>query len=186
VGNAALDIQLKQKNTNYLYKTIGSKRLFGSVKIALPLIKLKHIPAIHMSESLLIISKRLLIISFLLVIFPIYAEILKDYRWTNRVIITFANTEENPDRQFLIQQIRQYPCEYMKRDLVHIDLIQGTDEYKRLSQKFSVSDRTTFKLLLLGKDGEIKLSTSRVELKDVFSLIDTMPLRKREIQSEKC
>jgi len=129
---------------------------------------------------------RLLIISFLPVIFPIHAEILKDYRWTNRVIITFSNTEENTDRQFLIQQIRQYPCEYMKRDLVHIDLIQGTDEYKRLSQKFSISDRTTFKLLLLGKDGEIKLSTSRVELKNVFSLIDTMPMRKREIQSEKC
>ena len=74
----------------------------------------------------------------------------------------------------------------MNRDLVHIDLIQGTDEYKRLSQKFSIPDRTTFKLLLLGKDGDIKLSTSRVELKNVFSLIDMMPLRKREIQSEKC
>ena len=129
---------------------------------------------------------RLLIISFLLVIFPIHAEILKDYRWTNRVIITFSNTEENPDRQFLIQQIRQYPCEYMVRDLVHIDLIQGTDEYKRLSQKFSVSDRTAFKLLLLGKDGEVKLKTNSSDLKELFSLIDTMPMRKRETQSEKC
>jgi len=141
---------------------------------------------VPLSESFYWTTVRLLIISFLLVIFPIHAEILKDYRWTNRVIITFANTEENPDRQFLIQQIRQYPCEYMKRDLVHIDLIQGTDEYKRLSQKFSIPDRTTFKLLLLGKDGEIKLSASRVELKDVFSLIDTMPMRKREMQVEKC
>ena len=139
-----------------------------------------------LSESIYWTTVRLLIISFLLVIFPIHAEILKDYRWTNRVIVTFSNTEENPDRQFLIQQIRQYPCEYMKRDLVHIDLIQGTDEYKRLSQKFSIADRTTFKLLLLGKDGEIKLSTNRVELNDVFSLIDTMPMRKREMQSEKC
>lgn len=74
----------------------------------------------------------------------------------------------------------------MKRDLVHIDLIQGTDQYNRLSQKFLLPERTSFKLLLLGKDGEIKLSTNRVELKDVFSLIDTMPMRKREMQSEKC
>jgi len=139
-----------------------------------------------MTEILYLIALRLMTISFLLVIFPIHAEILKDYRWTNRVIITFSNTEENPNRRFLIQQIRQYPCEYMKRDLVHLDLIQGTDEYKRLSQKFSISDRTTFKLLLLGKDGEMKLSTNRVELSDVFSLIDTMPMRKREMQSEKC
>ena len=127
-----------------------------------------------------------LIISLVATNLPLHAEVLKDHLWKNRVIITFSNSEENPDRQFLIQQIRQYSCEYMKRDLVHIDLIQGTDEYKRLSQKFSISDRTTFKLLLLGKDGEIKLSTSRVELKNKFSLIDTMPMRKREMQSEKC
>ena len=139
-----------------------------------------------LSEFLYWTTVRLLIISFLLVIFPIHAEILKDYEWTNRVIITLSNTEENLDRQFLIQQIRQYPCEYMKRDLVHIDLIQGTDEYKRLSQKFSVSDRTTFKLLLLGKDGEVKLNTNSSDLKELFSLIDTMPMRKRETQNEKC
>jgi hypothetical protein len=139
-----------------------------------------------MTESLYVTTIRLLIISFLLVIFPINAETLRDYRWTNRVIITFSNSEENPDRRFLIQQIKQYPCEYRKRDLVHIDLIQGTDEYNRLSQKFSLPERNSFKLLLIGKDGEIKLSTNRVELKDVFSLIDTMPMRKRELQSEKC
>ena len=140
----------------------------------------------HMTESLYVTTIRLLIISFLLVIFPIHAETLKDYRWTNRVIITFSNSEENPDRRFLIQQIKQYPCEYRKRDLVHIDLIQGTDDYSRPSQKFSLPERNSFKLLLIGKDGEIKLSTNRVELKDVFSLIDTMPMRKREIHSEKC
>ena len=140
----------------------------------------------HMTESLYVTTIRLLIISFLLVIFPIHAETLKDYRWTNRVIITFSNSEENPDRRFLIQQIKQYPCEYRKRDLVHIDLIQGSDEYNRLSQKFSLPERNSFKFLLIGKDGEIKLSTNRVELKDVFSLIDTMPMRKREIHSEKC
>ena len=139
-----------------------------------------------MTESLYVTTMRLLIISFLLVIFPIHAETLKDYRWTNRVIITFSNSEENPDRRFLIQQIKQYPCEYRKRDLVHIDLIQGSDEYNRLSQKFSLPERNSFKLFLIGKDGEIKLSTNRVELKDVFSLIDTMPMRKREIHSEKC
>ena len=140
----------------------------------------------HMTESLYVTTMRLLIISFLLVIFPIHAETLKDYRWTNRVIITFSNSEENPDRRFLIQQIKQYPCEYRKRDLVHIDLIQGNDDYSRLSQKFSLPERNSFKLFLIGKDGEIKLSTNRVELKDVFSLIDTMPMRKREIHSEKC
>jgi len=127
-----------------------------------------------------------LIISLVATNLPLHAEVLKDYLWKNRVIITFSNSEENPDRQFLIQQIRQYSCEYMNRDLVHIDLIQGTDEYKRLSQKFTISDSTTFKSLLLGKDGEVKLKTNSSDLKELFSLIDTMPMRKRETQSEKC
>ena len=127
-----------------------------------------------------------LIISLVATNLPLHAEVLKDYLWKNRVIITFSNSEENPDRQFLIQQIRQYSCEYMNRDLVHIDLIQGTDEYKRLSQKFTISDSTTFKSLLLGKDGEVKLKTKSSDLKELFSLIDTMPMRKRETQSEKC
>jgi hypothetical protein len=139
-----------------------------------------------MTEFLYFTTVRLIIISFLIAFYPVHAEILKDYRLTNRVILTFSNSEENPDRQLLIQQIKQYPCEYMKRDLVHIDLIKGTHQYNRLSQKFSLPESTSFKLLLLGKDGEIKLSTNRVELNDVFSLIDTMPMRKREMQSEKC
>jgi hypothetical protein len=46
-------------------------------------------------------------------------------------------------------------------------------------------DRNALKFIFLGKDGDIKLSTSRVERKEVFSLIDTMPMRKREMQSKK-
>jgi hypothetical protein len=37
---------------------------------------------------------RLKIISSLIAIFPVHAEILKDYRWTNRVNLTFSNSEE--------------------------------------------------------------------------------------------
>ena len=127
-----------------------------------------------------------LIISLVAPNLPLHAEALKDYLWTNRVIITFSNSEANTDRQLLIQQIAHYPCEYRKRDLVHIDLIQGTDQYKRMSQKFSISGGSEFRLLLVGKDGELKLNTKNSDLREVFSLIDTMPMRKREIQSEKC
>lgn len=113
------------------------------------------------------------------------AEPLRDYLWVNRVIITFSNSESNKERRLLIQQIEQHQCDFRKRDLVHIDLIQGTDQYKRLSQKFLISG-DEFKLFLLGKDGEVKLNTNSNDLLEIFALIETMPLRKREIQSEKC
>jgi hypothetical protein len=113
------------------------------------------------------------------------AEPLKSYLWVNRVIITFSNSESNKDRRLLIQQIEQYKCDFRNRDLVHIDVIQGTDQYKRLSQKFLISG-DEFKLVLLGKDGEVKLNTNSSDLLAIFSLIETMPMRKREIQNDKC
>ena len=138
-------------------------------------------------RGLLIRSRKLIFAVCLLSInSELHAELLKDYKWTNRVIITFSNAESNSDRLLLIQQIKQYSCQYRKRDLVHIDLIEGTEHYRYLSRKFSVTGHTDFRLVLIGKDGEIKLSTTSSSLPDIFSLIDTMPLRKREVHAEKC
>ena len=138
-------------------------------------------------RGLLIRSRKLIFAVCLLAInSELHAELLKDYKWTNRVIITFSNAESNSDRLLLIQQIKQYSCQYRKRDLVHIDLIEGTEQYKYLSRKFSITGHTDFKLLLIGKDGELKLNTTSSNLPDIFSLIDTMPMRKREVHTEKC
>jgi hypothetical protein len=126
-----------------------------------------------------------LVINLLAMNLTVNAQPLKSYLWVNRVIITFSNSESNKDRRLLIQQIEQYKCDFRNRDLVHIDVIQGTDQYKRLSQKFLISG-DEFKLVLLGKDGEVKLNTNSSDLLAIFSLIETMPMRKREIQNDKC
>ncbi len=138
-------------------------------------------------RALFLRSRQLIFTVCLLAIFSEpHAELLKDYKLTNRVIVTFSSVESNPDRLQLIQQIKQYSCQYRKRDLVHIDLIEGTEQYKYLSRKFSITGHTDFKLLLIGKDGELKLNTTSSNLPDIFSLIDTMPMRKREVHTEKC
>ena len=138
-------------------------------------------------RRLLVRSRQLIFAACLLAISSEpHAELLKDYKWTNRVIVTFSNAESNSDRLLLIQQIKLYSCQYRKRDLVHVDLIEGTEQYKQLSRKFSLTGQSHFKLVLIGKDGEIKLTTTSSSLPDIFSLIDTMPMRKREVHSEKC
>ena len=138
-------------------------------------------------RRLLVRSRQLIFAACLLAISSQpHAELLKDYKLTNRVIVTFSNAESNSDRLLLIQQIKQYSCQYRKRDLVHVDLIEGTEQYKHLSRKFSLTGHTHFKLVLIGKDGEVKLSTTSSNLPDIFSLIDTMPMRKREVHTEKC
>ena len=112
-------------------------------------------------------------------------DVLRDYLWTNRVIVTFSANESAPERRLLLKQIAQYPCEFRKRDLVHIDLIFGSADYQSLSQRFAI-DGKDFKLVLIGKDGKIKLHTTAVSLEDIFALIDTMPMRKKEMRGEKC
>jgi hypothetical protein len=112
-------------------------------------------------------------------------DVLRDYLWTNRVIITFSTSESTPERLLLIKQIAQYPCEFRKRDLVHIDLISGSVDYQSLSQRFAMEGKD-FKLVLIGKDGKIKLQATAVALEDIFALIDTMPMRKKEMRGEKC
>ncbi len=147
--------------------------------------KLTLTSLVHMTNFLCCSRVIVLAINLLATNLTVNAEPLKSYLWVNRVIITFSNSESNKDRRLLIQQIEQYKCDFRNRDLVHIDVIQGTDQYKRLSQKFLISG-DEFKLVLLGKDGEVKLNTNSSDLLAIFSLIETMPMRKREIQNDKC
>jgi hypothetical protein len=113
------------------------------------------------------------------------ADPLRDYLWTNRVLVTFSAHESIPERLLLLRQIEQYKCEFRKRDLVHIDLIAGSVDYQSLGQRFPVSDKD-FKIFLLGKDGKTRLYTDKAALQDIFVLIDTRPIRKKEMLVEKC
>ncbi len=132
------------------------------------------------------IKLKLTVVFFLLLSFSTHADPLKDYLWTNRIIISFSNTASNTERHLLIQQIEAEKCEYRLRDLVHIDLIKGSGDYERLRHKFSIADHPEFKLLLIGKDGKEKLSTNSGDLKAIFSVVDSMPMRKKEMHSAKC
>ena len=116
---------------------------------------------------------------------PAQSMTLEDYLWKNRVIITFSSDEQHTERLSVKEQIDLHRCKFRDRDLVHIDLIQGSAEFDEMSQKFSVSGEG-FQLLLLGKDGGVKKRTSTVSLEEVFSLIDTMPMRRREMRDDDC
>ena len=139
-----------------------------------------------MNSLVNLIKLKLFLVIFIFMNGPMHADPLKDYLWTNRVIITFSNSASNKERLLLNQQIDAEKCEYRLRDLVHIDLIKGSDDYERLRHKFVIADHPEFKLLLIGKDGKEKLNTSSGDLKAVFSVVDSMPMRKKEMHSSKC
>ncbi len=133
-----------------------------------------------------LIKLKLFLVILIFMNSPMHADPLKDYLWTNRVIITFSNSASNKERLLRNQQIDAEKCEYRLRDLVHIDLIKGSDDYERLRNKFAIADHPEFKLLLIGKDGKEKLSTNSGDLKAIFAVVDSMPMRKKEMHSSKC
>jgi hypothetical protein len=113
------------------------------------------------------------------------ADPLTQHLWKRRVILSFSASQSSPERIFLLKQIEQYPCEFDDRQMVHIDLIAGSSDYQLLSNKFSVPKKD-FNLVLLGKDGDVKLLTSQPSLETLLTLIDTMPMRKREMRTGSC
>lgn len=116
---------------------------------------------------------------------PAFAQHLTEYLGKHRVIVTFSAGKSVPDRLLLTKQIEHNQCEFNSRDLVHIDLLAGSNDYRQLSQRFSVTGKD-FELVLLGKDGEVKLITRNPSLEAVFAMIDAMPMRQRERRHDKC
>ena len=115
----------------------------------------------------------------------LHAEPLTQYLWKRRVVLSFSAAESTPERISLLKQIEQYQCEFDDRQMVHIDLIAGSSDYQLLSRLFSVPDMD-FNLVLLGKDGDVKLLTSQPSLENLLTLIDTMPMRQRELRLGNC
>ena len=120
---------------------------------------------------------------------------LKDYQWKNRLILAFAPSLEDPGYKALEKEIVVQAEEIIDRDLLIFHILEtgelklgesslqtGSGDYLR--ERFSIRPGT-FTVLLIGKDGGIKLRREGgVELKEIFSLIDTMPMRQREMREK--
>jgi len=115
----------------------------------------------------------------------LHAEPLTQYLWKRRVVLSFSAAESTPERISLLKQIEQYQCEFDDRQMVHIDLIAGSSDHQLLSRQFSVPNMD-FNLVLLGKDGDVKLHTSQPSLENLLTLIDAMPMRQRELRMGSC
>ena len=120
---------------------------------------------------------------------------LKDYQWKNRLIIVFSPSPEDPGYRALEKEIAVQEEEVIDRDLLVFHILEtgeiklgesswqtGAGDYLR--KRFSISPGT-FTVLLIGKDGGVKLRRKgRVLLDEIFSLIDTMPMRQREMREK--
>ena len=129
----------------------------------------------------------------LLIIFPVMlinSSPLDKYLWKNRVVVTFSPSKNNTERNYFVNSINRNLCKFNSRNIIHIDFIfkendQEIENFESSFENISLSS-SEFRLILIGKDGGIKLNSRKISLEEMFSLIDTMPMRQEEMLNDKC
>ena len=118
------------------------------------------------------------------------------YQWKNRLLFIFAPNHYHTAFDPLHKSLAAQGAEVSERDLVVFEILESassnSDEAPDdsvsahfLRQKFGVRPGD-FRVLLIGKDGGIKLDRNdRTELKEIFDLIDSMPMRREEMRQKK-
>ena len=134
-----------------------------------------------------------LILILFLIGFPvmvIQSSPLEEYIWKNRVIVTFSPSKTNTYRVQILNSIHNNLCEFNSRNIIHIDLLfKDTGQEINIFESFFKNiylSSSEFRLILIGKDGGIKFNSRITSLQEIFSLIDTMPIRQEEMLNDKC
>ena len=104
------------------------------------------------------------------------SEALEDALWQHRVLLVHSPDSARAPAKAFLEQLKETKADLQDRDLIVIKADTA------LRQKFSMADGS-FTLLLIGKDGGEKArQTKSVDLKALFALIDTMPMRRAEMK----
>lgn len=123
---------------------------------------------------------------------PLYIEQIEEYtalshELIDRDMLWFHLFRTGPNRASLTEQTGNHRAElypsYVEEG--HQPISQLSDEFVSGLQGRYNLDGTAFRVLLIGKDGGVKLnSTDVVGPEQLFSLIDAMPMRQQEMRQE--
>lgn len=120
---------------------------------------------------------------------------LSPYQWKNRLLFVFAPSRSHPMYDTLHKSLAAQAAEVADRDLVVFEVLESDlsftnkdiidpDTARLLREKID-ADRGDFAVILVGKDGGVKLkSEEHTNLKDIFSLTDSMPMRQEEMRQK--
>lgn len=121
---------------------------------------------------------------------------LEAHRWNDRVILIFASEENEQKLKTQVDLLRREEDELIDRNLVMYQVLgqNGTnpsngrmklEEVQQLRSYYKV-DPDGFTFILIGKDGGEKWrKRESIKLKDLFGLIDGMPMRRAEMKQKK-
>lgn len=132
------------------------------------------------------------LISLFLLTLPAYSQDLSVHQWKNRILLVLTNDTLAPDYTQQMDSILSDPEGLEERKLIIYKVIpsgyqKGITNRKwvhssELYKKFHQSGNT-LEVFLIGLDGSVKHQTrSQVPLSQIFSWIDSMPMRMQELR----
>lgn len=115
---------------------------------------------------------------------------LEPHRWQDRVILLFADTDQQKEFQEQWQELKLDTAGLQERDLIvyHVFRDKVRDEKLNIDRSIHLHkrynlDNISFKFVLIGKDGGVKAEQrTPISRKELFALIDGMPMRRAEIR----
>jgi hypothetical protein len=126
---------------------------------------------------------------------PVDMVDLGQYRWKQRLLFLFSPSPKIPAYQALRKELDGSQGGVRERDLLVFHVLEqgpsvvGSREInpqaaENFRRRFGVR-QGAFTVVLVGKDGGVKLQQSGpVTLAEIFGLIDSMPMRQREMQGK--
>ena len=115
----------------------------------------------------------------------ILEDYINSFAWEKRIVLFISKSKYvyfiNETDNFF----RENNCENDKRNLHYIRIVGDEVKKYNISEKF----KNKYGMWLIGYDGQIKSYSSDISLlKEIYNIIDKMPMRKKEIleQKKKC
>jgi len=146
-------------------------------------------------------AKTIMAVMMVLVVFSIFGSKdalsmdLRQFQWKNRLLFLFAPQRSYRFFSDLLNEIMVNKNEVEDRDLVVFEILESGSSFMNsvsldaqtaaaLREKFDAPPGG-FTVILVGKDGGVKLKRQTgTRLKDIFALIDAMPMRQEEIRQK--
>ena len=106
---------------------------------------------------------------------------LSNYLWENRLLIISFEKGDNEVKNSTNEYIKKNQCQFDDRNLKVIFF----ENYKNSNYQTPSYVKNKFGFWLVGYDGGLKLFSKDISiLNNIFSTIDSMPMRKNEMSSK--
>jgi hypothetical protein len=117
---------------------------------------------------------------------------LKDFLWKNRLVFIFTDSKDNNQYKSFKKDWNSNISEIQDRDMILFEIINNKHGFlesnfisdkslRAIIRQIKTGDKP-FEVVLIGKDGSVKLRSRDSSLYYIFSVIDSCPMRKHEIQ----